>query len=71
MEGHPFYADYNASKAGVILLVKTIALEFAPYLRVNVICLRRVLTQMQKSKYTSEMIKEINSAISLIRHAKP
>jgi len=71
MEGHPFYADYNASKAGVILFAKTIALEFAPWLRANVICLGCVLTPMQKSKYTLEMIKEINSAISLIRYAKP
>ena len=51
--------------------LRTIALEFAPWLRVNVICLGCVLTPAQESKYTSEMIKEINSAISLIRHAKP
>lgn len=29
-EGHRWYADYNASKAGVILLTKTLALELAP-----------------------------------------
>lgn len=27
IEGHPLYADYNASKAGVILLAKTLAKE--------------------------------------------
>ena len=30
MEGHSFYADYNSSKAGVMLLARTLALEFAP-----------------------------------------
>src|SRR5947207_239045 len=29
--GHPFYADYNASKAGVLALVRTMALELAPH----------------------------------------
>jgi len=48
MEGHPFYADYNASKAGVILLAKTMALEFAPRIRVNAVSPGYVLTPMQK-----------------------
>ena len=29
-EGHRWYTDYNASKAGVILLTKSMALELAP-----------------------------------------
>src|SRR5262249_14353014 len=32
--GQPFYADYNATKAGVIELTKTMALELAPRVRV-------------------------------------
>jgi len=71
IEGHPLYADYNASKAGVILLAKTIALEFAPWLRANAICPGYVLTPMQKSEYTPEMLEEINEEIPLNRHAKP
>jgi NAD(P)-dependent dehydrogenase (short-subunit alcohol dehydrogenase family) len=71
IEGHPFYADYNASKAGVILLAKTIALEFAPWLRANAICPGYVLTPMQKSEYTPEMLEEVNRGIPLNRHAKP
>ncbi len=71
IEGHPLYADYNASKAGVILLAKTIALEFAPWLRANAICPGYVLTPMQKSEYTPEMLEEVNAGIPLNRHAKP
>lgn len=71
MEGHPFYADYNASKAGVILLAKTLAKEFAPWLRVNAICPGYVLTPMQKAEYTPEMIEEVNQGIPLKRHAEP
>jgi len=71
IEGHPLYSDYNASKAGVIMLAKTLALEFAPWLRVNAICPGYVLTPMQKSEYSPEVLKNINSEIPLKRHAKP
>jgi len=71
MEGHPFYADYNASKAGVILLAKTLAKEFAPWLRVNAVCPGYVLTPMQKAEYTPEMLEEVNQSIPLKRHADP
>ena len=47
--GYPFYTDYNASKSAVINLTKTIALECAPWLRINSICPGYVLTPMQKS----------------------
>ena len=71
LEGHPLYADYNASKAGVILLAKTLALEFAPWLRVNAVCPGYVLTPMQKAEYTPEMLEAVNSEIPLNRHATP
>ena len=71
MDGHPFYADYNASKAGVILLAKTIALEFAPWLRVNSICPGYVLTPMQRAEYTDEMLAKVNEGIPIKRHAEP
>jgi len=71
MNGHPYYADYNASKAGIILLSKTIALEFAPWLRVNSICLGYVLTPMQRGEYTDEMLAAVNDNIPMKRHAKP
>lgn len=71
MEGHPFYADYNASKAGVILLARTLAKEFAPWLRVNAVCPGYVLTPMQKAEYTPEMMEEVNQSIPMKRHADP
>lgn len=70
-EGHPFYADYNSSKAGVILLAKTMALELAPYIRVNSICPGYVLTPMQKAEYTPEMLEQTNEGIPMKRHAEP
>ncbi|HHY95648.1 MAG TPA: SDR family oxidoreductase [Firmicutes bacterium] len=71
MFGHPFYADYNAAKAGVILLMKTIALEFAPWLRCNAVCPGYVLTPMQTAEYTPEMLEQVNRKIPMGRHADP
>ncbi len=71
MVAHPLYADYNASKAGVILLAKTLALEFAPWLRVNAVCPGYVMTPMQEAEYTPEMLEEVNEKIPLKRHARP
>lgn len=71
LEGHPFYADYNASKAGVVVLAKTLALEFAPWLRVNAVCPGYVLTPMQRAEYTPEMLDKLNADIPLQRHAAP
>lgn len=71
MEGHPLYADYNASKAGVILLTKTLALEFAPDIRVNCVSPGYVLTPMQKAEYSEEMLEKVNEKIPFKRHAKP
>jgi meso-butanediol dehydrogenase / (S,S)-butanediol dehydrogenase / diacetyl reductase len=71
LTGHPYYADYNASKAGVILLARTMALELAPTVRVNAVCPGYVLTPMQRSEYTDEMLAEVNAGIPLGRHASP
>src|SRR3954453_14336599 len=38
LTGHPFYADDNASKAGLIRLARTIALQLPPPGRVNAGC---------------------------------
>ena len=54
--GHALYADYNASKAGVILLARTMALELAPRMRVNAVCPGYVLTPMQKAEYSADML---------------
>lgn len=71
MSAHPHYADYNVSKAGVIMLARTMALELAPVVRVNAICPGYVLTPMQKAEYTPEMLAEVDAKIPLKRHADP
>lgn len=69
--GYPFYADYNASKAGVIELTRSMALELAPTVRVNAIAPGYVLTPMQRAEYTDEMLAEVNRKIPMGRHARP
>jgi len=69
--GQPYYADYNATKAGVIELTKTMALELAPKVRVCAIAPGYVLTPMQRAEYTDEMLEEVNGKIPLRRHARP
>jgi NAD(P)-dependent dehydrogenase (short-subunit alcohol dehydrogenase family) len=69
--GQPFYADYNATKAGVIELTKTMALELAPKIRVCAVAPGYVLTPMQRAEYTDEMLDEVNRKVPMGRHAKP
>jgi meso-butanediol dehydrogenase/(S,S)-butanediol dehydrogenase/diacetyl reductase len=69
--GQPYYADYNATKAGVIELTRTMALELAPKVRVCAIAPGYVLTPMQRAEYTDAMLEEVNRKIPLRRHAKP
>jgi len=69
--GHPLYADYNASKAGVIALVRTMALELAPTVRVNAVCPGYVMTPMQEAEYSPEMLAATDAKIPLGRHARP
>jgi meso-butanediol dehydrogenase / (S,S)-butanediol dehydrogenase / diacetyl reductase len=69
--GYPYYADYNATKAGVIELTRSMALELAPRVRVCAVAPGYVLTPMQRAEYSDEMLAEVNSKIPLRRHAKP
>lgn len=69
--GYPFYADYNASKAGVIELTRSMALELAPTVRVNVICPGYILTPMQEAEYTPQMLRACESKIPLRRLGRP
>jgi NAD(P)-dependent dehydrogenase (short-subunit alcohol dehydrogenase family) len=69
--GYPHYADYAASKGGVVALTQTMALELAPTVRVNAISPGYVLTPMQRAEYSDEMLERVNSKVPMGRHAKP
>jgi len=69
--GYPYYADYNATKAGVIELTKSMALELAPKIRVCAVAPGYVLTPMQRAEYSDAMLAEVNAKIPLRRHASP
>jgi meso-butanediol dehydrogenase/(S,S)-butanediol dehydrogenase/diacetyl reductase len=69
--GQPYYADYNATKAGVIELTRTMALELAPKVRVCAVAPGYVLTPMQRAEYTEAMLEEVNRKVPLGRHATP
>ena len=69
--GYPYYADYNATKAGVIELTRSMALELAPQVRVCAVAPGYVLTPMQRAEYTDTMLEEVNQKIPLRRHARP
>jgi meso-butanediol dehydrogenase/(S,S)-butanediol dehydrogenase/diacetyl reductase len=69
--GYPFYADYNASKAGVVELTRSMALELAPKVRVNAVCPGFILTPMQETEYTAEMQDAFSNKIPLGRLGRP
>lgn len=69
--GQPYYADYNATKAGVIALTKSMALELAPKIRVCAVAPGYVMTPMQRAEYTDEMFAVVNAKLPLRRHAQP
>ncbi len=69
--GYPFYADYNASKAGVIELTRSMALELAPTVRVNAVCPGFILTPMQEAEYTPEMLRAFEEKVPLGRVGTP
>jgi NAD(P)-dependent dehydrogenase (short-subunit alcohol dehydrogenase family) len=69
--GYPYYADYNASKAGVIELTRSMALELAPEVRVNAVCPGWILTPMQRAEYTPEMQRAFAEKLPLNRLGTP
>ncbi|MFX1340820.1 MAG: SDR family NAD(P)-dependent oxidoreductase [Promethearchaeota archaeon] len=71
IQGYHYYASYNTSKAGVIELTRSMALELAPKVRVNAVCPGYILTPMQETEYTEEMLLQCESKIPLKRLGKP
>lgn len=71
LTGYHYYADYNASKAGVIELSRSMALELGPKVRVNAICPGFILTPMQEAEYTPEMQRAFADKLPLKRLGRP
>jgi 3-oxoacyl-[acyl-carrier protein] reductase len=71
LRGYPFYADYNATKAGIVALCRTFALELSPLVRAVCVSPGAVLTPMQRAEYTDEMLDAVNRDIPAGRHAAP
>ncbi len=69
--GYHYYADYNASKAGVVELTRSMALELAPAIRVNAVCPGFILTPMQEAEYTAEMQQAFAARLPLDRLGRP
>jgi 3-oxoacyl-[acyl-carrier protein] reductase len=70
--GEANLAHYNASKAGVKLLSKTMAIELAPYdIRVNNVCPGFILTDLAiEAGINEQELKEYTSKIPLNRYGK-
>ena len=71
LTGYHYYADYNASKAGVIELTRSMALELAPTIRVNAVCPGFIMTPMQEAEYTHEMRQAFEAKVPLWRLGSP
>lgn len=69
--GMPNYVAYNVSKAGMIEMTRTMALELAPDIRVNAICPGYVLTDMQRREYTEAEIERCAAGLPLRRLGTP
>lgn len=67
---YPESLDYDASKAGVISLTKNLALQYAPYIRVNAVAPGWVNTDMNKELDQNFIDKE-KEKILLNRFASP
>ena len=67
---YPFSMDYDSSKAGLNILTKNLAVEFAPNIRVNAIAPGWVNTEMNQL-LDEDFIEEENKKIALNRFAEP
>ena len=70
--GEPGLAPYNASKAGVVLLSKTMAIELAPHnIRVNSVCPGFIFTDLAlEGGMSEEEIRAYTSKIPLNRYGR-
>jgi meso-butanediol dehydrogenase / (S,S)-butanediol dehydrogenase / diacetyl reductase len=66
-----YYADYNASKGALLAMMRTMAIELAPKIRVNAVNPGYTMTPMQEAEYSPEMLARVNGIIPMGRHARP
>jgi meso-butanediol dehydrogenase / (S,S)-butanediol dehydrogenase / diacetyl reductase len=66
-----YYADYNASKGALLAMMRTMAIELAPKVRVNAVNPGYTMTPMQEAEYSPEMLARVNGIIPMKRHARP
>jgi NAD(P)-dependent dehydrogenase (short-subunit alcohol dehydrogenase family) len=73
LQGEPGYAHYNASKAGALLLTKTMAAELGPYgIRVNALCPGYIQTPMSAAIDSPEFVAAyVRDKIPLGRVGRP
>lgn len=71
LAGYHYYSDYNASKAGVIELTRSMALELGPTIRVNAVCPGFIMTPMQEAEYTPDMQRAFAQKLPLNRLGRP
>ncbi len=72
LAGEVKYAHYNASKGGVVMLMKTMALELGQYgIRVNALCPGYILTPLAESIDSPEFIAAYSQNIPLGRVGRP
>lgn len=60
---YPYSLDYDASKAGLISLTKNLAVELAPYIRVNTVAPGWVNTEMNKDLSEEFKKQELNKIL--------
>jgi len=69
--GYRRYADYNASKGALLAMMRTMAIELAPKIRVNAVNPGYTMTPMQEAEYSADMLRQVNGVIPMRRHARP
>ncbi len=69
--GYRHYADYNASKGALLAMMRTMAIELAPKVRVNAVNPGYTMTPMQEAEYSPQMLERVNGVIPMRRHARP
>ncbi len=70
--GEDKYAHYNASKGGVTLLTKSLAIELGPYgIRVNAVCPGYIVTPLAESIDDPEFMAKYAEMLPLRRLGRP